>query len=48
MSLKNADVCYGCGEKWEHANEYNHYCTMCRYKNRLTVHSNDSGEKNND
>lgn len=33
--LKKTNVCYGCGEEWEHANEYNHLCAMCRYDNNI-------------
>ena len=33
--MKKANVCYGCGEEWEHANEYNHLCSMCRYDNNI-------------
>ena len=33
MSLKTADICYGCGLPWKHANENNHLCTMCKWEN---------------
>ena len=29
--LKHAKICYCCGEEWEHADDYNHLCNMCRY-----------------
>jgi len=29
--LKHSKICYSCGKEWEHANENNHLCTVCRY-----------------
>lgn len=30
--LRNAEVCYCCGEQWTHANNHNHLCSICRFE----------------
>ena len=35
VDLREAKICYGCGEKWNHANQYNHMCNVCRHKNGI-------------
>ena len=37
VDLREAKICYGCGEKWNHANQYNHLCNVCRHKNGIQV-----------
>lgn len=42
--MKTAKICYSCGEPWEHANEYNHLCSVCRYDNRIKPTKINKGE----